>query len=210
MSTMPPRKEEIIGIAARLFAESGFDATSLQDIADAAGIRKASLYTHVSSKHEFLRLIFDVYIDRMLEDAKTVYASEATASEKLQRVIRDLFASIEKYRAHVVVFFEEMRYVETEPFRAILDKRNGYERIIVAILQEGMDSGELRDLDPKIITYLAIGMVQWAYRWYDASGPLDVDAITDLTVDFVLDGLRERPDASRSGGRSGTKKVSAA
>ncbi|MDP1794547.1 MAG: TetR/AcrR family transcriptional regulator, partial [Acidimicrobiales bacterium] len=167
------RTAQIINAAADLFAERGFDATSIQDIAEASGIRKASLYAHVTHKAQFLQIICDDYITRAVENAQAVYASEGNADEKLRQIVHFLYGSIECYRSHVVVFLQEARYVDGEGFEEVRRKRDGWERIVVAILRDGMATGELRQSDhSRIVAFLLVGMVQWAYRWYRPTGDL--------------------------------------
>jgi len=59
----------------------------------------------------------------------------------------------------------------------------------VAILDEGITAGELRTLEPRVIAFLLVGMVQWAYRWYSPAGPLSVDQLTDVAIDLLARGI---------------------
>ena len=189
MATLAPRTAQIVETAAELFAEHGYGATSLQDIADAAGIRKASLYAHVTHKEQFLEIICEDYMDRAVENAQAVYAMDGTAIEKITEIVRFLFGSIEHYRAHVTVFLQEMRHLDNEGFQEVRRKRDGWERILVAIFRDGMTAGELREFEPRVVAFLFVGMVQWAYRWYSPGGELDVDQLTALAVDLIARGI---------------------
>lgn len=192
MERREPRAREIVTIAATLFAQKGFEATSLQNIADAAGIRKSSLYAHIPSKEHLLHTIFEDYIDRMLDEAQTILASDERPLAKLRAVIRALYAAIDEFKPHVTVFFEEMRYLELESFANVRDKRDGYERIVVAILREGIEAGDFRPVNSRVVTYHLAGMTGWAYRWYKPDGPLDLDGLTELTLDLVINGIGSR------------------
>lgn len=193
MANTAPRTAEIVQTAAELFAERGYDATSLQDIANAAGIRKASLYAHVTHKEQFLQIICEAYMDRAVENAQAVYSSDAPALEKLREMVRFLFGSIDQYRAHVTVFLQEMRHFDNEGFEHIRRKRDGWERILVSIFREGIAAGELRQFEPRVVAFLFVGMVQWAYRWYSPEGELSVDDLTEVAVNLVTRGIKRDP-----------------
>lgn len=186
---IPERTAQIIEVAVELFAERGYDATSLQDIADAVGIRKATLYAHITHKEQFLQIICETYMNEAVNNAEAVYASDATAKEKLNEIAHFLFASIERYRPHVTVFLQEMRHLDNEGFHEVRRKRDRWERIVVTILEDGAASGELRVAEPRVVAFLFVGMVQWAYRWYRPTGELDVDQLTALTVDMIAKGI---------------------
>jgi AcrR family transcriptional regulator len=189
MSPLGPRTAQIVQTAAELFAERGYDATSLQDIADAAGIRKSSLYAHVAHKEQFLQIICEDYMDRAIDNAQAVYASDTKAIDKLRELVRFLFGSIEQYRAHVTVFLQEMRHLDNDGFQEIRRKRDGWERLLVAIFRDGIAAGELRPFEPRVVAFLFVGMVQWAYRWYSPAGPLSVNELTDIAVDLFARGI---------------------
>lgn len=189
-AALSARSAEIIETAAALFAERGFHETSIQDIASAAGIRKASVYAHVSQKEDLLRIICEDYADITVENAKAVYASDHTATEKLTEIVRFLYGAIERYRAHVTVYLQESKYLDNEGFEVVRRQREAWERIVVAILRDGMQSGEFRSSEqPRVVAFLLVGMVSWAYRWYRPSGDLDVDRLTSMTVDMITRGI---------------------
>jgi AcrR family transcriptional regulator len=189
-SALPSRTAEIVEKAAELFAERGFDATSIQDIAEAAGIRKASVYAHVTQKDDLLRIIFEDYIAVAVDNAQSVYASDATATAKLTEIVRFLFGSIGRYRSHVAVFLQESRYLDSVGFEEVRRRRDVWERTVVAILRDGMESGEFRrSAHPRIQAFLLVGMVQWTYRWYLPTGDLDVDDLTEMAMELIIRGI---------------------
>lgn len=186
------RLRQIVDISAAQFAQRGYDATSLQDIAESVGIKKSSLYAHVSSKQELLRSILDIYITDMLDNATRIYASEATPAEKLREVIRMLYAAIGEFKNHVTVFFEEMRYLLHPEFSDIRTKRDAFERLMVMIVKDGIDQGDFVDFDPRIVTFHAVGVVTWSYRWFNPDGRMSIDEMTDLTMRLLIDGMKAR------------------
>jgi AcrR family transcriptional regulator len=185
------RLNQIVETAAQCFATNGYDATSLQDIAVVVGIRKSSLYAHVASKQELLIKILDSYITDMLAQANVIYKIDVSATEKLSAIIRMLYSAIERYRAHVTVFFEEMRYLEKPEFVAIREKREEFERILVRVIQDGVRQGEFVQFNARIVTFLAVGVVTWSYRWFNPHGSMSVDEITKMTMSILMTGIQQ-------------------
>lgn len=185
------RLNQIVDTAAQCFATNGYDATSLQDIADVVGIRKSSLYAHVASKQELLIKILDTYINDMLAHANGIYQLDVSATEKLSAIIHTLYSAIEQYRAHVTVFFEEMRYLKKPEFAAIKEKREEFERILVQIIQDGVRGGEFVQFNARIVTFLAVGVVTWSYRWFNPHGPMSIDEITEMTMSVLMTGIQQ-------------------
>jgi len=183
------RLNQIIESAASCFARNGYDETSLQDIANVVGIRKSSLYAHVTSKQELLLKILDAYITDMLAGANAIADSPLSARDKLSRLFHLLYEAIEKYRDHVTVFFEEMRYLEHPDFVAIRRKRDEFEKLTIGIIEEGVSKGEFVPLNPRIVSFFVVGLATWSYRWFNPRGRLNVREITDLTMQVLIDGL---------------------
>lgn len=188
------RLNQIVDIAAACFAEGGYDATSLQDIADVVGIRKSSLYAHVASKQELLIKILDSYTTDMLAHANRIYKLDISATEKFAAIIKMLYSAIEQYRTHVTVFFEEMRYLKKPEFVAIREKREEFEQILVRIIEEGIRDREFVPFNARIVTFLTVGVVNWSFRWFNPDGPLSIDEITEMTMSILMTGIQRPPE----------------
>src|SRR4051794_2246394 len=111
------RREEIIESAVRLWAVRGYHATSVSDLCDETGIGKGALYHHIGSKEEILYEIHTRFADPILAFGKAVLETEASPSEKLVRISRELFNLIAEYRDYVAVFYREVNALSPERFR---------------------------------------------------------------------------------------------
>jgi TetR/AcrR family transcriptional regulator, cholesterol catabolism regulator len=182
--------EEIIAAAAKVFQTKGYHAATVQDIADAVGILKGSLYHHVKSKEDLLYLIVKEPIARIYERMAEIVASDLSAGQKLRRAILAHLEAFDQHYPHLFVYLherEEMKRRFREQFRL---SPKQYERCWQQILREGVKSGEFRsDLDVQVVSYGLLGMLNWLYKWYDPRGRLGVREVADQFSTLALAGL---------------------
>ena len=191
--------EEIIAAAAKVFQTKGYHAATVQDIADAVGILKGSLYHHVKSKEDLLYLIVKEPIARMYERMTEIAASDLPAAEKLRRAILAHLEAFDQHYPHLFVYLherEEMKRRFREQFKL---SPKQYERCWQQILREGVKSGEFRpDLDVQVVSYGLLGMLNWLYKWYDPRGRLGVREVADQLSTLALTGLAAPSPKARS------------
>jgi AcrR family transcriptional regulator len=182
--------EEIIAAAAKVFQTKGYHAATVQDIADAVGILKGSLYHHFKSKEDLLYLIVKEPIARLYERMTDIASSDLPASEKLRRAIRTQLEAFDQHHPHLFVYLrerDEMKRRFREQFKL---SPKQYERCWQQILREGMKSGEFRpDLDVQVVSYGLLGMLNWLHNWYDPRGRLSVREVGDQLAALALAGL---------------------
>jgi len=185
---MSTRREELVGVAARLFAEQGFHGTSMGDLAAAMGVQKGSLYSLTGSKQELL-------YEAMREGAEAFHAALDAVPDGLSAVERIRLA----LRAHLgvvaaqldvaTVFTREWRFLEAEPREAILAERRRYEERWRSVFREGVESGGLRsDLDVAAATLLVLSAANWAYTWLRPGA--DTAELADRFTAILVDGIR--------------------
>ena len=182
--------EDIIAAAAKVFQTKGYHAATVQDIADAVGILKGSLYHHFKSKEDLLYLIVKEPIARLYERMTDIAGSELPASEKLRRAIRTQLEAFDQHHPHLFVYLrerDEMKRRFREQFKL---SPKQYERCWQQILREGIKSGEFRpDLDVQVVSYGLLGMLNWLHNWYDPRGRLSVREVGDQLATLALAGL---------------------
>jgi AcrR family transcriptional regulator len=181
-----------------LFDQSGYHQTSMQEIADAVGIRKPSLYHYFKSKDELLFWIHEVFVDRLVEQHSTRLELPLTRSQQLHEVIADILELMETHRGHVRVFFEHYREL-SEPHRSRLKaKRDRYHALVEDIVRKGVDSGEFRPVDVPLTTLAIFGCANWAYQWYESGGRLRPREIAYVFSELILNGLTASPGAGQA------------
>jgi AcrR family transcriptional regulator len=191
--------EEIIAAAAKVFQTKGYHAATVQDIADAVGILKGSLYHYVKSKEDLLYLIVKEPIARIYERMTEIVASELPAGEKLRGAILAHLEAFDRHYPHLFVYLherEEMKRRFREQFKL---SPKQYERCWQQILREGVKSGEFRpDFDVQVVSYGLLGMLNWLYKWYDPRGRLGVREVADQLSTLALAGLAAPAPKARS------------
>ena len=187
-------REEIIAAAAKVFQTKGYHAATVQDIADAVGILKGSLYHHVKSKEDLLYLIVKEPIARIYARMAEIVASDLPAGEKLRRAILAHLEAFDQHYPHLFVYLherEEMKRRFREQFKL---SPKQYEHCWQQILREGVKAGEFRaDLDVHVVSYGLLGMLNWLYKWYDPRGRLGVREVADQFSTLALAGLAAAP-----------------
>ena len=185
---MATRRDELTRQAARLFAEQGYHGTSMEDIAAALGVQKASLYHHIESKAD---LLWDVARDGAdaFHAALDAIDERLPAVEKLRLALRAHLGVVSEQLDIATVFVREWRYLEGERRDTFLAERRRYEERIRALFQEGVEGSELRtDLDVSVATLVFLSAANWAYTWLKPGR--DTDAIADGFFELLLDGMR--------------------
>lgn len=199
----PPRSRRAEGdVRTRLmdsaiahFGERGFGATSVQEIVDGAHLTKGAFYHHFSSKEEVLLLIHDEYMDYELQVIERIEALNLAPEDALVALLTEVAVSVDEFRPHMKIFFEERRFLSTAAFARVKEKRDAFEKAVVDLLERGIRTGAFRPVpDVRLAAFGVIGMVSWTYHWYRPGGTPAAE-IGRMYADLLLTGLRS-PDAS--------------
>ncbi|MDX6475616.1 MAG: TetR/AcrR family transcriptional regulator, cholesterol catabolism regulator [Gaiellaceae bacterium] len=185
---MTSRREELTRIAARLFAEQGYQGTSLADLAQELGVQKPSLYHHIASKED---LLWEV----AWEGANAFHAAldavppDAPAAERIRLALRGHLAVVAGQLDIATVFVREWRYLEGERHDRFVAERRRYEERIRELFQEGVEASQLRtDLDVPTAALLFLSAANWAYTWLRPG--TDTNRLADRLYSALLDGMR--------------------
>ena len=185
---MATRREELTRIAARLFAERGYQGTSLADLAGELGIQKPSLYHHIESKED---LLWEVASDgaEAFHAALDAVPADAPAAERIRLALQAHLAVVAQQVDVATVFVREWRYLEGERRARFLAERRRYEERVRDLFRDGVERSELRtDLDISTAALLFLSAANWAYTWLRADA--ETDALADRLFAVLLDGMR--------------------
>lgn len=183
------RQQDIVAVAARLFAERGYQATSMSDLTEATGLAAGGLYHYIGSKERLLSLICDELLEPLLAQAREIAAREAPAEELLRALLRAWLVHIEAHRDHMLVFAQERHVIEREPqWRAIRRQRKAFEAILDDVLARGEAAGTMAFEDRPMTLLALLGMVNYTPQWLRAGGRgrLSADQIADRYCDLIL------------------------
>ncbi len=185
------RRSELLGIAARLFAEKGFRNTTVRDIADAAGILSGSLYHHFDSKESMVDEILSSFQEELFGQYDEILASGDDARTKLERAVLVSFDAIDRHHVEVAIFQADAAYLLTFDRFSYLGERNKQSRAVwVTLLQDGVDAGVLRDDLDLELTYRFIRDTVWvAVSWYRPGGRRTHTEIAQQYLSILLEGI---------------------
>jgi AcrR family transcriptional regulator len=185
------RQVELLAIAADLFADRGYVATTVRDIADAAGILSGSLYHHFDSKESMIDEILSTFIDQTLASYESVIAEGKGPKDTFEGLVRTSLESMVGSRAAILIYQNESRFLAAQPrFSYLTAAHRKFEKIWTDVLKKGVKSGEFRDsIDPKLVYRLVRDTVWTAPRWYRPGGPLKPDRIIEQYLAVLVDGV---------------------
>jgi AcrR family transcriptional regulator len=191
-----PRKEEILEVAAGLFAEHGFDGVSLTEIAAAVGLSKATLYHYFSRKEEIIGTIVVTTIREL-----NAFIDEAIApiAAPDARLIAFLVAQADFFERHQrgfqVLLTRLSNLTEPKLRDEAVEWRVNYENTIKGIIRDGVNAGLFRADSPNSVVRAVLGSVYWLARWYRPGGPQRARDIAREYADVVLYGVSIKPRA---------------
>jgi AcrR family transcriptional regulator len=185
------RREELLAIAAGLFAEKGFKNSTVRDIADAAGILSGSLYHHFDSKESMVDEILRTFQEELFGQYDEILAGDLDPLAKLEQAVVVSFEAIDKHRDEVAIFQNEAVYLLTFDRFAYLAERNQQSRAVwLTLLQNGIDAGVLRDDLDLELTYRFIRDTVWvAVSWYRPGGRRTHTEIARQYLSILLEGI---------------------
>jgi len=192
--------DDIVSAAAKVFRTKGYHAATVRDIADEVGILKGSLYHHFESKEALLYLVVKEPIAQMFGAIAAIADADLTPTEKLRRAISSHLEAFDRHYPHLFVYLREREAVK-QRFRELIGfSPKEYERHWQQILREGVENGEFRaDLDIQVTSYGLLGMLNWAYKWYDPQGRLRVQEVAEQFTSLALAGIAaNQPRAART------------
>jgi TetR/AcrR family transcriptional regulator, cholesterol catabolism regulator len=185
---MSARREELTRIAARLFAERGYQGTSLADLAAELGVQKPSLYHHIASKED---LLWEVAWDgaEAFHAALDAVPAEASPTERIRLALRGHLAVVAAQLDVATVFVREWRHLKGDRRERFLAERRRYEERVRDLFRDGVEGSALRtDLDVATAALLFLSAANWAYTWLRPEA--DTAALADRLFAALLDGMR--------------------
>jgi TetR/AcrR family transcriptional regulator, cholesterol catabolism regulator len=185
---MSARRTELTRAAARLFAEKGYHGTSVGDLAEALGMQKGSLYSHIESKAD---LLWEVAREgaAAFHAALDAVPEEGPVLDRIREALRAHLRVVAEQLDVATVFVREWRYLEGARREEIVRERLRYEERFRALFREGRELGELRtDLDDATAALLALSAANWAYTWLRPG--FDTDELADRFTGLLVDGMR--------------------
>ncbi len=184
------RSDQILKTATMIFCEKTYHGTTLQDIADAVGMRKGSLYYYITSKEKLLANIILDALHTLNEDLLRIENADLTPVERLRQIIREHVKFNAKYREAGTLFLTERNVIssleEIDKMMQIFERRD---KLITSTLREAIEAGVYRPVDIRITSLAIVGLCNSVLFWYRPSGRLSYDEIADTFFKLLHQGL---------------------
>lgn len=185
------KRIEILRSAAAAFRRRGFHGATTEEIADSLKMTKGSLYYYFRNKEEILFFCHDYSLDILLDLLGRVEASGKPADERLRElIVAFVHMIIDELRGTALTL--DLHALSPAHLRAVIAKRDRFDKGLRGIVQEGMQAGLFAAADPKLLGLAMLGAVNWITRWFDPRGPASSDEIGTAFADYLVAGLRSR------------------
>lgn len=184
------RRAQIRRVAAELFDANGYRETSMDAIADAVGIKKASVYYYFPGKDQLLVELHEEMIELIISAQEERTGNrDIPPGQMLLAMMTDLISLQESHPGHLKIFFEHYRELP-EPVRTqIAEKREHYRQQLIQVLHDGVRAGELGELDVELTAMAVLGMCNWTYQWFRPGGRLTAAQVAERFWSMLRQGI---------------------
>lgn len=175
----------LLAVAARVFTERGYDGTSMEHLASAAGITKSSIYHHVPGKEALLRAALDRGLDALFAVCDEPQSTSGPAIDRLEHVIRRSIEVLEQELPYVTLLLRVRGNTAVE--QDALERRRTFDRFVTKVVAEAAADGDIAtEIDPALTTRLVFGMINSITEWYHPGGGVTVRELADAVVTLAL------------------------
>jgi TetR/AcrR family transcriptional regulator, cholesterol catabolism regulator len=189
----PGKDDRLVQIyrgAAAIIHRKGYDATSLQDIAEAVGLTKAGLYHYIQSKEQLLYETMNYGMDRVESVVVIPARAISDPAERMRTLAANYANLIIENGQPITIILSESTGLTAAHLRKVIRRRRAFYEFVRDTIQELQDSGHVRGLDVSVTSLSLFGVMMWLAHWYQPDGRMTrdqvVEQITELTVERML------------------------
>jgi AcrR family transcriptional regulator len=183
-------RRRILSAAVDLFADHGYDATSVSQVINRAGVAKGGFYHHFASKDELLYAVYGELINRQVEGMQRILAEKLSPAETLRRLIMDLVETTAASAREALVFSRELSQLGNARIMQMRSQRRKYHNAMIKLVREAQERGQFSPVaSPEIVTFTVFGVINEMPRWYRPAGRMRPEQIATEIADLVLAGL---------------------
>jgi AcrR family transcriptional regulator len=181
------RREQLLDVGRQLFAERGYDGTSISELTAATGLAAGGLYHYIEGKDDLLIAICEELLEPLLERAREIVAAGAPPVEQLRELVGAWVAHVVEHRHHMLVFTQERQAIERQQrWRRVRSQRKAFEKILDDVLARGEADGSMSFADRRLSLLALLGMVNYTPQWVRPGGRLSPGEIADGYCAMVL------------------------
>jgi len=188
MTGFDSRRDNLLAVAARVFAATGYDRTSMRDLARASSMSLAGMYYYVKGKEDLLFQIQKNCFERVHQGALQAVSREPAATERLAAFIRHHVMYFTTHMAEMKVLSHEAESLSGRSLEELRRLKRAYVDLLLDLLA-GLDGqGKVGSANRHVAAYTLFGMMNWIYTWYDPEGPVDAAELADTITRLFLNG----------------------
>jgi AcrR family transcriptional regulator len=195
------KQAEILNAAVRIFEQKGYHGASMQDLADAVGMQKASLYYYFRSKEDLLLLLCERGSGAFTQELNDIATSALAPTDKLRRAVECHLVALCAQLDLFTVVLREQKFLSPKHRARLRAEGKRHAALLESILAEGMRKREFQQLNPSVTALSILGMCNWLYEWYSPDGPLSPREIAALFSDIIVNGVRKEKKGKKAVGR---------
>ncbi|MEW2704125.1 TetR/AcrR family transcriptional regulator [Streptomyces koyangensis] len=185
-----PVPRRLLAAATRLFADQGYDRTSVQEIVEAAGVTKGALYHYFGSKEDLLQEVYARLL-RLQQERLDMYAgSQEPVEERLRAAAADVVVTTIENLDDASIFFRSIHQLSPDKNKQVRAERRRYHERFRALVEEGQQAGVFtRDIPADLVVDYHFGSVHHLSTWYRPDGPLTPQQVATHLADLLLRAL---------------------
>lgn len=185
------RRQQILEVATRLFYERGFSETSMQDIGEAVGLLKGSLYYYINAKEEMLfEVLRDLHVTSLELTRRVQYGTPAPL-EQLRTYLIGLTNYAGRNAIRLAIFIRDFRFLSSDQQQQIIAERDVYTQVARKLIIEAQELGHVsKEICPKTMSMTALSATEGVHEWYRPKGERPLDAISEEVAGVIISGMR--------------------
>lgn len=192
--TRPSTSERLLDTAARIFWSKGYAATTTREIASVLGVRKASLYHHISGKEDLLFAISVNSLEHITSEVAALVEAIDDPVERVRTLIHGHVLSMIADQNKHSVMLTELRALSPERRATVVAMRDRYEGLVARVLEGARAAGALRDDVPvKYLVLSLLNLLNWSIFWFQREGELSPDQLAAYLATLYLSGAGTVP-----------------
>ena len=183
--------ERLVEVSLRLFAEKGFEGTSVQDVVAAAGVTKGAMYHYFDSKDDLLAEIYARVLRLQMERLESFVGQDASAADRVFGAAADVVVTTIEHLDSTTVFFRSLHQLSKDKADEVRRERRRYHDAFRGMVLEGQQSGEFRDdVSADLVVDFFFGSVHHLPMWWKADGRPSAAEVGSTFATLLLDGLK--------------------
>ncbi|SIO89976.1 TetR/AcrR family transcriptional regulator [Nocardiopsis sp. JB363] len=183
--------ERLLSAATRLFAERGFEGTSVQEVVAAAGVTKGAMYHYFGSKDDLLFEVYARVLRMQTEHLMAISSRDAPVAERVHAAAADVIVTTVANLDDSTIFFRSMHQLAPEKQRSVRAERRKYHELFRSMIEQGQSEGVFRaDVPADLVIDYYFGSVHHLSTWYRHDGALTGSDVGEHFADLLLAGLR--------------------